>query len=78
MANIKWALLCGGDFYFDGTARSKDGRMRTIPNLEGCVQDVKDTFEILCNLGVNRDNIRTLTATCGVDQPVKEKDRWPT
>ena len=78
MGPSKWALLCGGDFYFHGTARNNKGKRLTFPNLRGCVQDVKAIYDLLIAIGVSSANVSRLTATCGEGRPVEEGELWPT
>lgn len=78
MAPSKWALLCGGDYYFEGTARNGDGKTRKYQNLGGCVQDVNDMYDFLISDGLSASNIARLTATCGEGRPVEDEGFWPT
>ncbi|KAF5662333.1 caspase domain-containing protein [Fusarium circinatum] len=77
----KWALLCGGDYYVEGSTRAGGGLPATGPKtLRGCVQDVKSLKDLLIKIGVPRGNIRTLTATVRHegDGAVEPRDLWPT
>ncbi|RYP69874.1 hypothetical protein DL771_005817 [Monosporascus sp. 5C6A] len=92
MAPRRWALLCGGDFYFEGTARnnnnnnnlnSGEGKIRSYPHLRGCVRDVNAMHAFLVEYGVDPANIARLRATCLGDdntcsRPVEEEGLWPT
>ncbi|KAK4233731.1 caspase domain-containing protein [Achaetomium macrosporum] len=78
MTPTKWALLCGGDHYFEGTARNRDGKTLKFPNLGGCVQDVNGMYNFLISTGMRPSNIARLTATCGEGRPVEDEEFWPT
>ncbi|OTB07902.1 hypothetical protein M426DRAFT_8119 [Hypoxylon sp. CI-4A] len=80
MTEVKWALLCGADYYLHGSARSDDGVMRQFSPLSGCVRDVEETYKLLLQLGVDRKKITKLTASHkqGLDKPVEEESFWPT
>jgi hypothetical protein len=85
MRSHKWALLCGIDFYIDGKARSKDDKLRTIPNLAGCVRDAEFTYDMLVKLGVPPSHIKLLTASCPApsggspaNRPSEDECLWPT
>ncbi|EXK77927.1 hypothetical protein FOQG_17376 [Fusarium oxysporum f. sp. raphani 54005] len=56
----QWALLCGGDYYYDGDARTG---ITSIPNLQGCVNDVNRIYKFLIKHGIPERNIKKLTAS---------------
>jgi len=76
MVAKRWALLCGGNFYFDGKARNHGNKILRFPDLEGCVQDVHAMQDFLVCIGVSE--IAILTATRGEGRPIEDEERWPT
>ncbi|OAQ65590.1 caspase domain-containing protein [Purpureocillium lilacinum] len=76
MVAKRWALLCGGNFYFDGKARNHGNKILRFPDLEGCVQDVHAMRDFLVCIGVSE--IAILTATRGEGRPIEDEERWPT
>ncbi|EQB52506.1 hypothetical protein CGLO_07860 [Colletotrichum gloeosporioides Cg-14] len=75
-----WALLVGSNFYFTGSARSRNGQNISLNNLSGCVRDVDCTFNMLRNRGVKEQNISKLTASTSEngERPIEPPDCWPT
>lgn len=78
MGLTKWALLCGGDFYFEGTARDNGARRLRFPNLAACTQDVEAMYDFLVDIGVCPANMIKLTATPGDGRPIEDEASWPT